>query len=107
MAKRQQFSLRKLCTPAHLYFILSITGLVLMGIQNFNGEEKLLCVGSYNCKVNSKTFLFIFNALYILFWTFILDLMCKAGYKDLSWLVLLLPILVYFIYIGLLVYHTA
>jgi hypothetical protein len=106
MPKRQSFDLRKLCTPASIYFTLSIMGLILIGIQNMHGEEKLLCIGSYDCQVNNKSYIFVANLVYIIFWTFILDLMCKTGYKDLSWLVLLLPILTSFIYVGLLVYHT-
>lgn len=106
MPKRQSFNIRKLCTPSFLYFTLSIIGLMLVGIQNMHGEEKLLCIGSYDCRVNNKSLIFVANLVYILFWTFILDLMCKAGYKDLSWLVFLLPVLTSFIYVGLLIYHT-
>ena len=104
---KHNFDFRKLCTPSFIYLVLSLIGLVLMGIQNIDGKDNLLCVGEYKCQVSSKTLIFVIHGIYILFWTFILDLMCKAGYSELSWIVLLLPILLYFLFVGLLIYHAA
>lgn len=104
---KHNFNFRKLCTPSLVYLVLSLLGLVLMGIQNFDGKDKLLCIGEHKCQVSSKTLIFVIHGVYILFWTFILDLMCKAGYSELSWIVLLLPILLFFLFVGLLIYHTA
>ena len=33
----------------------------------------------------------------LLFWTFILNCLCKAGYKEISWILLLLPFILFFI----------
>ena len=41
--------------------------------------------------------------IYILFWTFILNSLCKAGYKEISWFLVLLPILLLFIILGLVI----
>ena len=90
---RQSFDLMNMCTPATIYFVISLVGLILVGLNNLDNNDKL-CVGDYNCYVGNNTTIFILNAIYILFWTFILDLMCKAGYSSLSWFVLLLPFII-------------
>ena len=98
MAKLKTFSakpfdLRKMCTPATIYFVISLLGLILLGILNLNTPDRL-CIGDYSCYVGNNTIVFVLNAIYILFWTFILDLMCKAGYSNLSWFILLLPFII-------------
>lgn len=100
MVKRTKFNLKKLCTPASIYFILSLVALIILGVTNM-GDNERLCVGNYNCHVGNKTMVFIIDGIYILFWTFVLDLMCKNGYSDLSWFILLLPILLSFLFIGM------
>jgi hypothetical protein len=103
MAKttRTKFNLLKLCTPATIYFVISLLGLILLGVSNL-GDEERLCIGNYDCKVQSNTLVFVLNAIYILFWTFILDLMCKNGYTSISWFILLIPFVIYFILLGML-----
>ena len=97
MAKcKTKFDLMHLCTPATIYFVLSLLGLILLGVSNL-GNENTLCIGDYKCDVQSNTVVFVLNAIYILFWTFILDLMCKNGYSSLSWFILLLPFIIYFL----------
>ena len=95
---RSSFNLLKLCTPATIYFVISLICLILIGIGNLGNNDKL-CIGSYWCNVENNTTVFILNAIYILFWTFILDLMCKAGYSTLSWFVLLLPFILIFLFL--------
>jgi hypothetical protein len=90
------FDLTNMCTPATIYFVLSLIGLIMVGLNNLNNHDKV-CIGNYNCYVGNNTTIFILNAIYILFWTFILDLMCKGGYSSLSWFVLLLPFIILFI----------
>ena len=47
-----------------------------------------------------------FKAVYILFWTFILNAICKAGYKEVSWFMVLLPIILLFIIIGIVILNS-
>ena len=102
MAKcNTKFNLTKLCTPSTIYFVISLLGLIILGVSNL-GNESRLCIGEYNCTVHSNTIIFVLNAIYILFWTFILDLMCKNGYSSLSWFILLLPFIIYFIILAVL-----
>ena len=93
---RQSFDLRNMCTPATIYFVISLIGLILVGVNNLDNSDRV-CIGDYNCYVGNNTTIFIINAIYILFWTFVLDLMCKAGYSSLSWFILLLPFIILFI----------
>ena len=95
---KYNFNLKKLCTPSFIYFIISLFALVVLGLQNLNNNDTTLCVGNYNCSV---------NGIYILFWTFVLDLMCKAGYNELSWILVLIPILLFFLFLGIIIYQGA
>ena len=97
---RTKFNLKKMCTPATIYFVISLISLIVLGVMNI-GDSETLCVGNYNCHVGNKSLVFIINGIYILFWTFILDLLCKNGYTDLSWFILLLPFILSFLFIGM------
>jgi hypothetical protein len=99
------FDLRKMCTPATIYFIISLIFLIIMGVSNLNETERL-CLGDYSCYVGSNTMVFLLNAIYILFWTFILDLMCKNGYSSLSWIILLLPFLLSLVILAVVMFNS-
>ena len=104
---KHNFNLRKLCTPSFIYFAISLFALVIIGLQNLSTDDNSLCVGNYECTVGNKLLVFVLNGIYILFWTFILDLMCKAGYSELSWIIILIPILLFFLFLGIIVYQGA
>ena len=92
------FELKKLCTPAGIYLGISVFTLVIFILQNLgNNNLNVLCVGDYKCDVGNIFISLVMNIVYVLFWTFILDLMCKNGYKKLSWIIVLLPILLFFV----------
>ena len=93
---------KNLCTPAFLYLLLSVIAFIVIAVQNFGNTNKY-CLGSYECFLPNTFVMFIFKAVYILFWTFILNSLCKAGYKEISWLLLLLPIILLFIILGLVI----
>jgi hypothetical protein len=92
--------LRNLCTPSHVYLVISMIALFIMGVQNF-GNMNTYCVGSLTCSVGSTTLVFAIKILYILFWTWILNLICKAGVPQLAWFLVLLPFILFFILIAL------
>ena len=92
--------LKKLCTPAHLYFLLSIISLIIMGIQNLGNINKY-CVGNFTCNVTNTLGGFIVKFLYVLFWTWVLNTLCRAGYKRLSWFIFLIPFIAMFVLIAL------
>ena len=101
MNKNYIFNLRKLCTPASIYFFLSLFAFIIILFQNIGGQRNILCVGDYKCDIGNIFLALFLNLIYILFWTFILDLMCKNGYEKLSWLIILMPILLAFIILSM------
>ena len=80
----------KLCTPAHVYLVISLIALMVMGYQNM-GSNKFYCVGSYQCPVENTALIFSIKLISILFWTWILNLMCKSGASTVAWILVLAP----------------
>jgi len=64
---------KELCTPAFLYLVISLIAIL---IAIFNKVHLVAIL--------SKT-------LFIFIWTFLLNLLCKNGYKSVSWFLALLP----------------
>ena len=93
-------SLKELCSPAALYFIVSIFALLMILFQNL-GNSNSYHMGNFSCRVPSTTFIFIVKLIYILFWTWILNLICKDGHTGISWLLVLFPFILFFILIGM------
>lgn len=87
---------KNLCSPAFIYLLLSVIAFSIIAIQNFGNKNKF-CLGPYDCYVPNTLFIFIFEAIYILFWTFILNSLCKAGYTEISWILVLLPLILFFL----------
>ena len=94
-------SVKELCTPALLYFAISMIALFIVLFQNL-GNSNSYHVGSFSCRVPSTAAVFIVKLIYVLFWTYILNLICKDGHIGLSWLLVLLPWLLLFVMIGIL-----
>jgi len=93
-------NIRDMCTPASIYFVLSIFTLLVMIISNI-GNKSTLCVGNYDCPVDNLLVIFLLKLGYILFATIVLDSLCKNGYGSLSWILLFFPLLAYFVALGL------
>jgi len=93
---------KSLCTPAQLYLGISILSAVTLIIQNCM-DPYTLCIGSFSTPspVHNATY-FMIQALYVLFWTWIINKMCNKGWNKLAWLVVLFPIVAMFVLIGLL-----
>ena len=94
-------TLKELCTPALVYFSISIIALVMVLLQNL-GNRNSYNIGSFSCRVPNTPLVFIVKLIYILFWTWVLNLICKDGYTGISWLLVLLPFILFFVIIGLL-----
>jgi hypothetical protein len=69
----------ELCTPAKIYFSLAILS-ILLGLFN----------GFHIVAILTKLF-------FALLWTYILSWLCKMGFKNLSWFLVLLPFLFIFL----------
>jgi hypothetical protein len=65
--------LRKLCTPARIYIIISV-------------------IASIIAVFNSVPILAVFiKLIFALIWTFILNWLCKKGFTTVSWVLVILP----------------
>lgn len=94
-------TLKELCTPAMIYFVISMLALLMVLFQNL-GNSNSYNVGSFSCRVPNTALVFIVKLIYVLFWTYVLNLICKDGHTSLSWLLVLLPWILLFVMIGIL-----
>ena len=85
-------SLKELCNPALFYFVVSIVGLLLVVFQNMGTNSELM-IGSSVLNVENSPVVFIVKLLYIFFWTWILNLICKDGHPGISWMLVFLPLI--------------
>tara|TARA_B000000557_G_scaffold263908_1_gene267856 strand:+ start:1385 stop:1708 length:324 start_codon:yes stop_codon:yes gene_type:complete len=91
----------KLCLPSKLYFVISMVAIVSLMMQN--GHQSKYCVGSMECDVmkSGNFIIFVVKVIYVLFWTWLLNIICKAGHANVSWFLVLMPFILYFILIAL------
>ena len=99
-------ALDSLCPPAFFYFIISVFSMIIMMIQNVVDGRNVLCLGEYKCTSSSTPLVFGAEALYILIWTKILDMLCKRGLGSLAWIIVFFPFIIMFILIGLFMFST-
>lgn len=93
-------NISQLCSPSYVYFIISMLSLAMLAIQNL-GNSELYSLGSFSCRVPSTIAVFLMKLLYILFWTWILNLMCRDGHINIAWFLVLLPFIFMFVIMGL------
>lgn len=87
MSKLNSFiQVKKFCSPALVYFMISITSILL-----------LLILTLTNKKLKPKRMmvmnLLLFHFISVLFWSFILNLICKHVDIRVSWFLVLFPYL--------------
>ena len=87
--------LRNLCTPSYVYLVISMIAVIIMAVQNY-GNVNTYCLGTYSCIVSSTLLVFLIKIIYILFWTWILNLICRAGAPSFAWFLVLLPFILFF-----------
>lgn len=91
--------LSQLCTPSYVYFIISVLMIAIAAVQNMGNSNKYN-LGMFSCVVPSCIAVFIVKIVYILFWTWVLNLMCKDGHTGIAWFLVLLPFVLLFIILG-------
>lgn len=84
-----------LCAPALTYIVISLVALLVTWMQNVQNTN-VYCVGSVSCPVQSTTYIFVLKILWFLFWTWILNVLCTKGYKTVAWVLVAIPLLVFF-----------
>ena len=92
-------SVKQLCTPAYIYFLLSVIGIIMAIIQNV-GNNRVYSLGSMSVPVPNTILVFIIKIVAILFWTWILNMMCKDGHKEIAWFLVLLPFVMLLFMVG-------
>ena len=92
--------LSQLCTPAAFYFVISMFAFTVMVIQNL-GNKQTFRLGIFSCRVANTLLVLAFNLIYILFFTWVLHLICKDGYTSISWFLVLYPFVFLFVLLGL------
>jgi len=95
--------LNDLCSPALLYFVVSMIGLIMVIFQNLGNKNKY-DLGSFSTRVPNTTLIFIVKFIYILFWTWILNLICKNGHKGIAWFLVFVPFIFLFILMALIMF---
>ena len=92
--------IRSLCTPAQVYFFISMISILGIISQNAMASDSYR-VGMYTVQSPmSNVWFFSLKVIGILIWTFMLNYMCNSGWKDVAWFFVLLPIIVMFLVIG-------
>jgi len=83
------------CTPAKLYFIISLILLAVSFYYDISRKETdKICLGNLSCKLESKPAFYILNILFILAWAVILNVLCRFGWTKLSWFLFLFPYII-------------
>lgn len=86
---------KDLCGPALFYFVISIIALIICAYQNM-GNRSMYSVGPMSARVSSTLFVFFVKLVYILFWTWILNLICGSGHSGIAWFLVLIPFILLF-----------
>jgi hypothetical protein len=77
-------ALKSLCLPSKVYLALSLVG-------------EIISVISPSLFMGTTRVMHLVHLVYIVFWTWILHLICRAGYKWISWVLVLAPFVAMFI----------
>ena len=85
----------RICNPAVFYFTVAILGTIVMLVQNRGKNTH--CVGNVNCKVPNSVLTNTISLLTIVFWTWVVNVICAYGWVKTAWFLVLLP----FIFMGL------
>lgn len=93
--------MKNLCTPAALYFGISMVTIIIVLFQNLQNTHSYT-VGTFTCRVPNTLLIFLAKVVYVVFWTYVLNLICKDGHVGLSWLLVLLPWILMAVIMGML-----
>ena len=83
--------LQKLCSPSLLFLLVSIAILVVSFFQNISFHSSV-SLGKVKNELQMTSIVYVFVAIGIVFWTFLIDKMCKSGYSQLSWGLFVVPL---------------
>ena len=84
-----------LCNPAKLYLLISMVAYGIIVLQNVFAPNRF-SLGPYSCAHENCPLILMLQLVYIAFWTWILQMICKIN-TSISWFIVLLPFILYFI----------
>ena len=82
-----------LCPPAYLYFVVSMVFLIILVLFLNNGTIDLNNYSIDDTKPN-VAFLVLFKAMFIVFWTWVLNFLCRSGQTNIAWVLFMFPFIV-------------
>ena len=102
---------RPLCTPSMIYLVISLLSLVGIIFQNIlMGNKKTVVCGNYKANLDDDCSILsgpgmqitaiLADGIYIIFWTWIINLLCKSGHRDFAWFFVIFPITLTFVIIS-------
>ena len=92
---------KSLCSSAQLYLVMSALSFLIILIQNCN-DSQLYKIGTMEVRPEChNAVFFVFKALYILGFTYLLNWFCSKKLKTLSWIIVLLPFIGMFLVLGM------
>lgn len=86
-----------LCIPSLVYLIISFIFISLIYYQN-RYFPNVYCVGN-GCQTENLISIYTLKILFVIFWAWILNILCAAGFSVVSWLVIWIPFIVYIIWL--------
>jgi len=101
----------KICTPAQIYLIVSFILMVLSYFGMNAISQQITLNQANNSFLQSLNFTYqkdtrtsyVVQAVFIVLWTWVLSYLCKKGFSNLSWFLVLLPwvlmFLAFFVYV--------
>lgn len=87
-----------LCNPAKFYLVISIICFVVLFLQNVGMRGKFN-LGLYSVDHEQTPLILVGNVIYILVWTWLLNVICKIN-PNISWVIVLFPFILTFIILG-------
>lgn len=92
---------QNLCDPAKLYLGISAFIIVLLVIQNMGSKRNKFCIGEHDTCFNAtplNMFLFfVYKLLYVAFFSWLLNYICRSGSPTISWIFVLFPVVLFFV----------
>ena len=87
--------LKDLCTPALVYLVVSVVGLIVSAYQNMGNQNRYV-LGTVSKPVTNTLLVFMIKIVYVLFWTWVLNLICGDGHTGIAWFLVLIPFILLF-----------
>lgn len=85
-----------LCQPAQVYLGLSLVGMILFFFTAYDASQQF-CNNSMQCQVVNTSFMMGVKLLFVLLYTWVLNVLCDRVSPWVSWVLVALP----FLYVGI------